>query len=194
MSRRKLRLRTDDLKELRVKLVAIWCTSRSHMAKAKLSKIRITTSQSKLLPLRRRIRRVRVASCADLLIIGQRSVQITKEEDLNLSRRLQTWLYPALEVELVGTIIYPMLFQCSNLLFGGLILVQMFMCVLMSLYFFSYQITQNSSVRMENGSHASVHGVGTVDLKLTSEKIMQLKNMQHAPSINKNLVSGSPFV
>jgi CelD/BcsL family acetyltransferase involved in cellulose biosynthesis len=92
MSRRKLRLRTDDLKELRVKLVAIWCTSRNHMAKAKLSKIRITTSQSKLLPLRRRrrrrIRRVRVASCADLLIIGQRSVQITKEEDLNLSRRL----------------------------------------------------------------------------------------------------------
>jgi hypothetical protein len=194
MSRRKLRLRTDDLKELRVKLVAIWCTSRSHMAKAELSKIRITTSQSKLLPLRRRRMRVRVASCADLLIIGQRSVQITKEEDLNLSRRLQTWLYPALEVELVGTIIYPMLFQCSNLLFGGLILVQMFMCVLMSLYFFSYQITQNSSVRMGNGSHASVHGVGTVDLKLTSEKIMQLKNMQHAPSINKNLVSGSPFV
>jgi hypothetical protein len=30
---------------------------------------------------------------------------------------------------------------------------------------------------MGNGSHASVHGVGTVDLKLTSEKIMQLKNM-----------------
>jgi hypothetical protein len=59
-------------------------------AKAKLSRIRITTSQSKLLPLRRRrrIRRMRVALCADLLIIGQRSVQITKEENLNLSRRL----------------------------------------------------------------------------------------------------------
>jgi hypothetical protein len=74
---------------------------------------------------------MRVASCADLLIIGQISVQITKEENLNLSRRLRTWLYPALEVELVGTVIYPMFFQCFNLPLGGLILVQTFMCVLM---------------------------------------------------------------
>jgi hypothetical protein len=57
---------------------------------AKLSGIRITKSQSKLLPLRKRriIRRMRVASCVDLLIIGQRSVQIVKEENLNLGRRL----------------------------------------------------------------------------------------------------------
>jgi hypothetical protein len=44
---------------------------------------------------------------------------------------------------------------------------------------------------MENESHASVHGVGTIDLKLTSGKIVQLKNVQHVPSINKNPVSGS---
>jgi hypothetical protein len=44
---------------------------------------------------------------------------------------------------------------------------------------------------LENGSHASVCGVSTVDLKLTSEKIVQLKNVQHVPSIKKNLVSGS---
>jgi hypothetical protein len=30
-----------------------------------------------------------------------------------------------------------------------------------------------------------------VDLMLTSGKIVQLKNVQHVPSINKNLVSGS---
>jgi hypothetical protein len=71
--------------------------------KAKLSRIRITTYQSKLLPLRTRIRRRIVASCADLWIIGQRSVQIAKEENLNLSRRLRTWLYPALEMELVDS-------------------------------------------------------------------------------------------
>jgi hypothetical protein len=49
--RRKLRPRTDDLKKLRVKPAPTWCTSRSHIAKAiaKLSKIRITTSQSKQL-------------------------------------------------------------------------------------------------------------------------------------------------
>jgi hypothetical protein len=82
----------DALKELTVKPVPTWCTSRRHMTKAKekLSRIRITTSQSKLLPLKRRrgIRRMRGASFADLLIIGEKSVQIAKEENLNLSRRL----------------------------------------------------------------------------------------------------------
>jgi hypothetical protein len=70
--RRKLELRTDDLKELRVKPVPTWCTSHSHMAKAKakLSRIRIATSQSKLLPLRRKIiRKMMVVSCVNLLII-----------------------------------------------------------------------------------------------------------------------------
>jgi hypothetical protein len=82
----------DDLKELRIKPVPTWCNNRSHTtkAKAKLSRIRITTSQSKLLPLtrRRRMRRMRVGLCVDLLIIGQRSVQTAKEENLNLSRKL----------------------------------------------------------------------------------------------------------
>jgi hypothetical protein len=59
MLRRKLRPRMDDLKELVVKLVPTWCTSCSHMAKAKAKPSRIrTTSQSKLLPLRRRKRRM----------------------------------------------------------------------------------------------------------------------------------------
>jgi hypothetical protein len=57
--------------------------------------------------------------------------------------------------------------------------------------FSSSQVTQDSSVMMGNGSHASVHGVGMVDLKLTSENIVQLKNVYHDPSINKNLVSSS---
>jgi hypothetical protein len=74
MLRRKLRLKMDDLKELRVKPVPTWCTSRSHMARAKASRTRITSSKSNLLLSRRRIRRMRVASCAVHLIIGQRSV------------------------------------------------------------------------------------------------------------------------
>jgi hypothetical protein len=57
--------------------------------------------------------------------------------------------------------------------------------------FSSYQVAQDSSVLMGNGSHASVRAIGTVDLKLTSGKIVQLKNVQHVPSINKNLVSDS---
>jgi hypothetical protein len=75
MLRGKLGLRMDNINELRVKPVSTWCTSRSHMAKAKvkLSRIRIIISQSKLLPLRRRrrMRRRMVASCLDLLLIGK---------------------------------------------------------------------------------------------------------------------------
>ena len=44
---------------------------------------------------------------------------------------------------------------------------------------------------MGNGSHARVLGVGTVILKFTSRKTVLLKNVQHVPSIKKNLVSGS---
>jgi hypothetical protein len=56
--------------------------------------------------------------------------------------------------------------------------------------FSSYQVAWNSTVMMGNGSYASDHGVATIDLKLTSGKIVQLKNMQHVLSINMNLVSG----
>jgi hypothetical protein len=44
---------------------------------------------------------------------------------------------------------------------------------------------------MGNGSHAFVRGVGMVDQKFTSGKIVQLKNMHHVPTIRKNLVSVS---
>jgi hypothetical protein len=49
-------------------------------------------------------------------------------------------------------------------------------CADVSLFSF-YQLLQGSSVLMGNGSHASVRGVGTVDLKFTSGKIVQLKNV-----------------
>ena len=48
--------------------------------------------------------------------------------------------------------------------------------------FSSYQAIQGSSVLMGNGSHASVHGVGTIDLKFTSGKIVQLRNVQNLVS------------
>jgi hypothetical protein len=38
--------------------------------------------------------------------------------------------------------------------------------------FSSYQGLQGSSVLMGNGSHASIRGVGIVDLKFTSGKIV----------------------
>jgi hypothetical protein len=57
--------------------------------------------------------------------------------------------------------------------------------------FFSYQVRQTSSLLMENEVCAAVRDVGTVNLKLTLGKTVQLKNVQHVPSIKKNLISGS---
>jgi hypothetical protein len=54
-----------------------------------------------------------------------------------------------------------------------------------------YQAGRAGSLLMGNGTCAAVCGVGTVDLKLTSRKTVQLKNVHHVPSIRKNLISGS---
>ena len=59
------------------------------------------------------------------------------------------------------------------------------------LLFTSYQGERTCSVLMGNGSAAPALGVGTVELKLSSGKIVHLKNVQHVPSINRNLISGS---
>ena len=64
------------------------------------------------------------------------------------------------------------------------------MCADFSLFSF-YQAGRAGSLLMGNGARAAVHGVGTVVLKLTSGKIVQLKNVHHVPSIKKNLISGS---
>jgi hypothetical protein len=64
--------------------------------KAKQNQNNSKPKQTTTFKKKKKIRRVKVVSCADLLIIGQRSAQTAKEENLNLSKRLQTWLYPAL--------------------------------------------------------------------------------------------------
>jgi hypothetical protein len=57
--------------------------------------------------------------------------------------------------------------------------------------FSTYQVANGCSVLMGNGSRAVVQVVGRVDLKLTSEKTLSLKNVHHVPEINRNLISGS---
>jgi hypothetical protein len=44
---------------------------------------------------------------------------------------------------------------------------------------------------MGNSAHACVLGSSTVTLKFISRKTIQLKNVQHVPTIKKNLVSRS---
>jgi hypothetical protein len=63
-------------------------------------------------------------------------------------------------------------------------------CAIISL-FSSYQAGVTGSLLMGNGSHARVLSVVTVNLKFTSGKTVQLKHVQHVPSIKKDLVSGS---
>jgi hypothetical protein len=53
------------------------------------------------------------------------------------------------------------------------------------------QATDSWSVLVGNGSRVVVHRLGRVDLRLTSRKSLSLKNVQHIPGINKNLISGS---
>jgi hypothetical protein len=57
--------------------------------------------------------------------------------------------------------------------------------------FSSYQCKGTRALLMENRSYARVLGVDTVILKFTLGKTVLLKNVQHVPSIKKNLVSGS---
>jgi hypothetical protein len=51
--------------------------------------------------------------------------------------------------------------------------------------FTSYQAARDSSVLIGNGSLDSIRGVGTVDSKFTSRKIMQLRNVQHVPTVTR---------
>jgi hypothetical protein len=63
-------------------------------------------------------------------------------------------------------------------------------CADISLFSF-YQTRWAGSLLMGNWARAAVRDVGTVDLKLTSGKTVQLRNVHHVPSIRKNLISGS---
>jgi hypothetical protein len=57
--------------------------------------------------------------------------------------------------------------------------------------FSSYQVGGTTSLLTGNSAHARVLGSSTVTLKLTSGETIQLKNVQHVPTIKKNLASGS---
>jgi hypothetical protein len=63
-------------------------------------------------------------------------------------------------------------------------------CADASLFCF-YQGGRVGSLLMGNKDCVAVHGVGMVNLKLTSGKTVQFKNVHHVPPIKKNLISGS---
>ncbi|KAL2250203.1 UNVERIFIED_CONTAM: Retrovirus-related Pol polyprotein from transposon TNT 1-94 [Sesamum indicum] len=57
--------------------------------------------------------------------------------------------------------------------------------------FVSYQAISGRTVSMGNSSTAEVLGIGSVDLKFPSRRILSLKRVHHVPTIRRNIISGS---
>ncbi|KAL2237188.1 UNVERIFIED_CONTAM: Retrovirus-related Pol polyprotein from transposon TNT 1-94 [Sesamum indicum] len=60
--------------------------------------------------------------------------------------------------------------------------------------FVSYQAISGRTVSMGNSSTAEVLGIGSVDLKFPSGRILSLKRVHHVPTIRRNIISGSVIV
>ncbi|KAL0430461.1 UNVERIFIED_CONTAM: hypothetical protein Sradi_0672100 [Sesamum radiatum] len=60
--------------------------------------------------------------------------------------------------------------------------------------FVSYQAITGRRVSMGNSSTAEVHGIGSVDLKFPSGRILSLKRVHHVPFVRRNIISGSVIV
>ncbi|KAL0442067.1 UNVERIFIED_CONTAM: Retrovirus-related Pol polyprotein from transposon TNT 1-94 [Sesamum radiatum] len=57
--------------------------------------------------------------------------------------------------------------------------------------FVSYQAITGKTVSMGNSSTAEVLGIGSVDLKFPSGRILSLKRVHHVPTVRRNIISGS---
>ncbi|KAL6564372.1 hypothetical protein OROMI_015822 [Orobanche minor] len=62
------------------------------------------------------------------------------------------------------------------------------------LLFVSYQPVSGRSVMMGDSSAAKVLGIGCVDLRFPSGRIISLQRVYHVPSIRRNIISGSGIV
>jgi hypothetical protein len=89
-----------------------------------------------------------------------------------------------------GNLLPTVLSVCQSLEWWANTGANIHVCADISL-FSSYQCKGTRALLMENRSYARVLGVDTVILKFTLGKTVLLKNVQHVPSIKKNLVSGS---
>lgn len=61
-------------------------------------------------------------------------------------------------------------------------------------YFKNYQDSSGGSVTLGNDTIAPIHGIGDVELKMTSGKTLILKGVRHVPEVRRNLISGSSLV
>lgn len=61
-------------------------------------------------------------------------------------------------------------------------------------FFKTYQESSGGCVTLGNNSTARVHGIGDVELNMTSGKTLVLRDVRHVPEVRRNLVSGSSLV
>ncbi|KAL0324098.1 UNVERIFIED_CONTAM: hypothetical protein Scaly_2376900 [Sesamum calycinum] len=54
--------------------------------------------------------------------------------------------------------------------------------------------TSGRTVSMENSSITVVLGIGSVDLKFPSGRILSLKRVHHVPTVRRNIISGSKLL
>src|SRR5664279_712943 len=131
MLKRRRGQKTNTLLEPRDVLPPTWCRKMPTSPRKRTKSPRLPTSR------RRKGKRWRklLAGCAARLAIGPIAAHNTKEIRTSLDRApsLSTWLLAILKEELLGTVIYYLLFsQYLNPMNGGLIRVLIFMCVLIS--------------------------------------------------------------
>ena len=60
--------------------------------------------------------------------------------------------------------------------------------------FVSYQAIHGRSVTMGNGTASRVLGIGRVDLRLPSGRVLSLSRVHHVPAVWRNILSGSVLV
>ena len=61
-------------------------------------------------------------------------------------------------------------------------------------FFKNYQNSSGGSVILGNNSTAQILGIGDVELKMTSGKVLILKDVRYVPEVRRNLISGSSLV
>ncbi|KAL0346476.1 UNVERIFIED_CONTAM: hypothetical protein Scaly_1663600 [Sesamum calycinum] len=116
---------------------------------------------------------------------GQAVVNMVVGGSSGASTSRATEGYVSLQPELL-TIYEP----CDSLIDTG---ANVHVCADKSL-FLSYQAITGKTVSMGNSSTAKVLGIGSVDLKFSSGRILSLTRVHHVPTVRRNIISGSVIV
>ncbi|KAL0462590.1 UNVERIFIED_CONTAM: hypothetical protein Slati_0146600 [Sesamum latifolium] len=117
--------------------------------------------------------------------IGQAVVNMVVGGSSSASTSGATEGYASVQPELL-TVYEP----CDWLIDTG---VNVYVCADKSL-FVSYQAVSGRTISMGNSSTAEVLGIGSVDLKFPSGRILSLKRVHHILTVRRNIISGSIIV